>query len=99
MVTGRWPAAPSWRHHRFRIAQRTGRSRRARLGENPGRTGWGEPMRALRRREFMRCTVRWLVGGIRPTQRGTILSSTIRWEWLTPKFSPTLGHVDKIIDA
>src|SRR5262245_39859794 len=38
----------------------------------------------------MRCTMRWLVGGIRPTQRSTIFSSAIRWEWLTPKFSPTL---------
>jgi len=38
----------------------------------------------------LRCTMRWLVGGIRPMQRGTILPSTIRWEWLTPKFSPTL---------
>jgi hypothetical protein len=38
----------------------------------------------------MRCTMRWLVGGIRPMQRSTILSSTIRWEWLTPKFRPTL---------
>src|SRR6516164_10010608 len=35
----------------------------------------------------MRCTMRWLVGGIRPT---AISSSAIRWEWLTPKFSPTL---------
>src|SRR6516164_5174519 len=38
----------------------------------------------------MRCTMRWLVGGIRPTQRSTIFPSAIRWEWLTPKFSPTL---------
>jgi hypothetical protein len=38
----------------------------------------------------MRCTMRWLVGGIRPTQRSTILSSPIRWEWLTPKFRPRI---------
>src|SRR5215813_10983815 len=39
---------------RFRIAQRTGRSRRARLRVwETGCTGWGEPMSALRRRDFI----------------------------------------------
>src|SRR5262249_48637767 len=51
---GRKPAGVPADSERFRIAQRTGRSRRARLRvRKTGCTGWGEPMPALRRREFI----------------------------------------------
>src|SRR5260370_7845872 len=38
---------------RFRIAQRTGRSRRARLRENPAARGGARPMSVMKRREFI----------------------------------------------